>query len=289
MTESNRTDRILPETRLVAGLIIPFLVVAFVILYFFPNNTAKLFAWGIKPPMTAMMLGSAYAGGIYYFSGLLMSRQWHRIKVGLIPVTVFASVLNVATILHWDKFNHGTLPFFAWVSLYFTTPFIVFALWLRNRGQDTNQPDKVDAVVPPLVRLVIGAVGATTLAIAIFLFLNPALMIQLWPWMLTPLTSRVMAAMFSLPGMVGLGMAMDPRWSSAQIILQSQGFSILLILIAVFRDRADFNWSTPGSWLFTIGLAGMLAGIIVFYAYFNARQTTNESAARTFTDLQALE
>lgn len=272
MTESNRSDRILPETRWVAGLVIPFLVVAFVILYFFPNNTAKLFAWEIKPPMTAMMLGSAYAGGIYYFSGLLMSRQWHRIKVGLIPVTVFASVLNVATILHWDRFNHGTLPFFAWTTLYFTTPFIIFALWLRNRGQDTNQPDKVDAVVPPLVRLVIGAVGVTTLAIAIFLFLNPALMIKLWPWTLTPLTSRVMAAMFSLPGMVGLGMAMDSRWSSDQIILQSQGCSILLILIAVFRDRADFNWSTPGSWLFAGGLAGMLVGIIVFYGYFNARQ-----------------
>jgi hypothetical protein len=222
--------------------------------------------------MTAMMLGSAYAGGIYYFSGLLMSSQWHRIKVGLIPVTVFASVLNVATILHWDRFNHGTLPFFAWTALYFTTPFIVFALWLRNRRQDTNLPDVIDATIPQSLRLVIGAVGVTTLAIAIFLFLNPALMIKLWPWTLTPLTSRVMAAMFSLPGMVGLGMAMDSRWSSAQIILQSQGFSIMLILIAVFRDRADFNWSTPGSWLFTIGLAGMLAGIIVFYAYFNSKQ-----------------
>jgi hypothetical protein len=271
MTES-RNDRILPETRWVAGLVIPFLVVAFVILYFFPHNTAKLFAWEIKSPMTAMMLGSAYAGGIYYFSGLLMAHQWHKIKVGLVPVTLFASILNVATIVHWDKFNHGTLPFFAWTSLYFTTPFIVLALWLRNRRQDTNQPDTTDATVPQVLRFVIGAVGATTLAIAIFLFLNPALMIKLWPWTLTPLTSRVMAAMFSLPGMVGLGMAMDSRWSSARIILQSQGFSILLILIAVFRDRVGFNWTTPGSWLFIGGLGGMLAGITVFYAYFNARQ-----------------
>jgi hypothetical protein len=148
----------------------------------------------------------------------------------------------------------------------------VFALWLRNRGQDINQPDESDVIVPLSVRFVIGVIGATTLVIAIFLFLNPALMIQLWPWKLTPLTSRVMAAMFSLPGMVGLGMAMDSRWSSAKIILQSQGFSILLILIAVFRDRADFNWATLGSWMFAGGLGGMLAGIIVFYLYFNAHQ-----------------
>ena len=269
MKEKHRSNLVYPLTRWVAGLVIPFLVVAFIILYFLPNHTATLFAWEIKPPMTAMMLGSAYAGGIYYFTGVILTRQWHRIKVGLIPVTIFASILNVATILHWDKFNHGTLPFFAWVSLYFTTPFIVFGLWLWNRGQDTNQPDESDAIVHTFVRLVIGAVGATTLAIAIFLFLNPKLMIQLWPWTLTPLTSRVMAAMFSLPGMVGLGMAMDSRWSSAQIILQSQGFSILLILVAVVRDRASFNWSNPGSWLFSIGLAGMLAGIVVFHTYFN--------------------
>lgn len=215
-----------------------------------------------------MMLGSAYAGGIYYFTGVILTRQWHRIKVGFIPVTIFASILNVTTILHWDKFNHGTLPFFAWVSLYFTTPFIIFGLWLSNRRQDTNQPDTGEAIIPPIIRFIIGAIGVTTLAIAIFLFLNPSLMIQLWPWTLTPLTSRVMAAMFSLPGMVGLGMAMDSRWSSAQVILQSQGFSIFLILVAVLRDQSAFNWSTPGIWLFTIGLAGMLAGIVAFYGYF---------------------
>jgi len=274
MKDEIRSDRVYTVTRWVGGLVIPFLVVAFIILYFFPHNTATLFAWEIKPPMTAMMLGCAYAGGIYYFTSLVLTHQWHRIKVGLIPVTIFASILNVATILHWDRFNHGTLPFFAWVSLYFTTPFIIFGLWLWNRKQDTGQPDTSDVVVHPLVRFVIGAVGATTLAIAIFLFLNPKLMIQLWPWALTPLTSRVMAAMFSLPGMVGLGMAMDSRWSSAQIILQSQGFSILLILIAVLRVRVEFNWSTPGIWLFTIGLGAMLAGIIVFHAIFSTHQKT---------------
>ena len=268
MKAESQSDLVYPITRWVAGLVVPFLVVAFIILYFLNGYTEKLFAWEIKSPMTSMMLGSAYAGGIYYFTGVILTRQWHRIKVGFIPVTIFASILNVTTILHWDKFNHGTLPFFAWVSLYFTTPFIIFGLWLSNRRQDTNQPDTGEAIIPPIIRFIIGAIGVTTLAIAIFLFLNPSLMIQLWPWTLTPLTSRVMAAMFSLPGMVGLGMAMDSRWSSAQVILQSQGFSIFLILVAVLRDQSAFNWSTPGIWLFTIGLAGMLAGIVAFYGYF---------------------
>ena len=59
-------NKILPETRWVAALVIPFLVVAFVILFFFPGQTESLFAWKIQPSMSAMMLAAAYAGGIVF-------------------------------------------------------------------------------------------------------------------------------------------------------------------------------------------------------------------------------
>ncbi len=38
-----RTDRILPETRWVSAIIVPFLVAAFAILYLFPDHTQELF------------------------------------------------------------------------------------------------------------------------------------------------------------------------------------------------------------------------------------------------------
>ena len=72
---NQRDNRILSETRWVAGLVIPFLVVAFIILFIFPDQTGMLFAWKIQPSISAMMLGSAYAGGIYFFTGVLRSRQ----------------------------------------------------------------------------------------------------------------------------------------------------------------------------------------------------------------------
>src|SRR2546421_5063667 len=62
-----RNDRVFPETRWVSAIIVPFLVAAFVILYLFPDHTQELFAWGIKPRMSAMMLGAAYIGGGYFF------------------------------------------------------------------------------------------------------------------------------------------------------------------------------------------------------------------------------
>lgn len=264
MKNIDNGNQIFPQTRWLAALVIPFLVVAFIILFIFPEKTEQLFAWKIQPSMSAMMLGSAYAGGIYFFTSVLKSKQWHKVKVGFLPVTAFASLLGIATILHWDRFTHGHISFIAWTALYFTAPFLVFFVWLRNRGQDNGEPDPhFDVVLATSARWLMGTFGAVTLVFSIYLFTQPTIMITLWPWTLTPLTARVMGAMFALPALVGLGIAADKRWSVANIILQSQGFSIFLILLAITITRQNFDWSNPSSWLFTLGLGGMLFSIIL--------------------------
>ncbi len=263
MKTNHLDNQILLETRWVAALVIPFLVVAFIILFIFPDKTELLFAWKIQPSMSAMMLGSAYAGGIYFFAGVLRSKQWHQVKVGFLPVITFASLLGIATILHWDKFNHSHISFFAWAGLYFTTPFIVLFVWLRNRHQGTGNLGDTDTIIPYTARLIMGLFGTVTLIVSLFLFIQPSTMITLWFWKLTPLTARVMGAMFALPGLVGLGIAFDKRWSAATLILQSQGFSILLILIASILSWQDYDWTTWGSWLFVGGLSLMLMSIVV--------------------------
>jgi hypothetical protein len=97
---------VLISTRLLALVIVPFLLGAFVILYFFPKETARLFAWPIKPTMTSMVLASAYLGGAYFFLRVLVERHWNAIKIGFPPVILFAGLLGVATVMHWDVFNH---------------------------------------------------------------------------------------------------------------------------------------------------------------------------------------
>jgi hypothetical protein len=34
-----------------------------------------------------------------------------RVGAGLLSVTLFAALLGIATVLHWDRFNHGHLAF----------------------------------------------------------------------------------------------------------------------------------------------------------------------------------
>jgi protein-S-isoprenylcysteine O-methyltransferase Ste14 len=77
---SGRDDRVRPATRWLSAAIIPFLVVAFVVLYPVPDDTERLFAWPVKPTMTPMILASVYLGGAYFFLRAATARQWHTVR-----------------------------------------------------------------------------------------------------------------------------------------------------------------------------------------------------------------
>ena len=266
-----RDDHIYRETRWLCAIIVPFLIAAFYILYLRPTETKELFAWPISPSMSARMLAAAYVGGIFYFTRAFFAQRWHHIKLGFLPVTAFASVMGIATFLHWDKFTHDHISFVTWVILYVTTPFLVMGTWLRNRRTDPGTPDPQDVILSKPVRYALGAVGAITLVIGIILFLQPDFMISVWPWTLTPLTSRVVGGMFMLPALVGLGMAFDARWSSAVIILQSQVVSIAFILLASALSWADFNQAFPSTWLFVGGLTVLLIALPLLFFFMQTR------------------
>jgi hypothetical protein len=276
---SVRDDRVFPETRLVSAIIVPFLVSAFVILYLFPDHTQELFAWGIQPRMSAMMLGAAYFGGAYFFVRVAANARWHCVHVGFLPVTTFATLMGIATILHWDRFNHGTISFFAWVGLYFTTPFIVFLLWLRNRSTDPGLNVYSDQRLPDLVRLVIGIVGGLTVLTSIVLFLQPGFMIHTWPWQLTPLTARVMGALFALTGVGELCIALDARWSAARIALQSQMIGIVLIGLAIIFSWSNFHQGNPLTWVFIASILFLLIATPLLYMWMETRGKGIEKAA----------
>ncbi len=216
-------DNVLPATRILSIVIIPFLLVAFVLLYFWPSadDTARLFAWRIAPDFTSLVLASAYLGGACFFVRPALARQWHAVGGGFVPVGMFAALLGVATILHWDKSVHTNVAFWLWAGLYFTTPFLVFAVWLVNR-REVSQTTADDILLSPVISVLIGAIGFAAFVTCLLLFLFPRVAIAVWPWTLTELTARVMGAIFAL-GVVGVGAFVGRRWTSARIVLQVEG------------------------------------------------------------------
>lgn len=260
MTDHARDDAVLPFTRRLAAFIAPFLVVAFVVLDGFPGRTRQLFAWTITPTMTPMLLGSVYLGGAYFFLQAYRATAWHTIKAGFLSVTAFASLLGVATIVHWDRFSHDHVAFWLWAGLYFGAPFLVASAWLANRRTEpAASPDELR--LPPVARVVVAAVGAMAIAMGGFLTVAPARAIRIWPWALTPLTARVLGAVFVL-GLAGLGALLDDRWSSARLMVQVSIVMLVLILISAARAHDQLDGDQPLTWLLLGGFAATLAGAV---------------------------
>ena len=168
-----RDDRILPEVRWVAGLVVIVLLVAAGILYGFPDKTTERFAWTIQPTMSALLMGAGYGAGAYFFARVFLSPKWHWVGLYFPAIATFTWVLGLSTILYWDRFNHDHIAFYAWVVLYFTTPFLIPILWLRNRRTDPGTPDPDDLVVPQPIRVGAGLAGVGLLGLAALMVLLP--------------------------------------------------------------------------------------------------------------------
>ncbi len=267
-------DRVLPATHTLSVVIIPFLLIAFVVLYFYPSakDTARLFAWKIVPPFTPMVLGSVYLGGSYFFLRAARADKWHTVEGGFLSVGTFATLMGIATIIHWNKFIHANVAFWLWAGLYFTTPFLVFGVWFLNHRQESTTTAS-DVVLSDGTARLIGMLGGLAALSSLFLFLFPKTAIQIWPWKLTELTARVMGAIFAL-GVAGLGAFSDKRWTGARVLLQVEGFMLALILVAAVRAHGDFDTSRPLTWVFGAGFLGLALVTAVLYVRMESRTPT---------------
>lgn len=257
-TDVRRDDRVLPTTRALAAFIAPFLIAAFVVLYGFPADTERLFAWTIRPTMTPMVLASAYLGGFWFFLQVLRLRRWAAVKHGFPPVALFASLLGITTVVHWGRFTHGSVAFWLWAGLYFTAPFLVVAAWFANRRVEAA-PLAEEQLIGGGARWVVGCVGVGTLLTGILMVLAPGAMTAVWPWALTPLTCRVVGAVFCL-GSAGIGVVRDPRWLTVRLLVQVEVLMVGLMGVAAVRARAELFPGRPLTWVLLAGFAAALAG-----------------------------
>jgi hypothetical protein len=243
-------DAVRPELKSIGILIFVVLVTAAVLLYVFAADAGRKtdsllqpggFAWPVKPAMTAMFMGSCYGAGAYFFYRVSFGRSWHAVAAYFPGIAAFAWLMGISTFLHWDTFNHGHVAFFAWLSLYVTTPLLVPLLYVRNRSADHGSPNVGEAVVPSPLRALVAVGGATLLAIALLMYLAPSAAIDVAPWKLTPLTSRVIAAFLSASGIAAVLLSRDRRWSAWKVFVRSAVLASALLLVAALRAWDEFD------------------------------------------------
>lgn len=272
MVAGQRADRIYGFTKFVAVLLGAVVLFAFCVLYFFPTRTKQLFAWPIAPPMTAMFMGASYANGVIFFVSVLVGKKWHRVWAPHVGVFVFATLLLIATYLHWDKFNHSHPVTWIWLFIYVVAPILTPIALARNCPEDPRVPDAGEAIVPLGLRVGWVIPGILFLLVALYYFIYPAKLIPLWPWKATPLTMRVMMSFYSMLGIAVIAVLREPRWSAWRTGLIGVIVWHALVILAAFLRQQDFSRGLFNHPWFFFELV-VLAGTVLTFAFMEIRQS----------------
>jgi hypothetical protein len=253
-------------TRVIAGAIVVILLDATQLLFLYPARTDTLWAWKLQPEVTAMVLGSVYAGGAYFFARILFGAPWPRVAAGVPAVIVFVWMAGIATLLHLDRFIKDGAPFAAWVALYAVTPFLVPWLVARNHRLYGGPSGPS---LPRALTVVLGAVGGGLLVIGVLFLIAPDAAIDSWPWPLTPLTARVVGAVLAMYGTVWLAVAVHRTWAGARIPLEAHAIGLAFLLLGIVRDEDVVDWGNA----LAIVIAAVAAAMLVVSAVLSRRAT----------------
>jgi hypothetical protein len=244
-------------TRWIAGLILLFLVDAVQLLWLVPDRTDELWAWEIQPELTSMVLASAYAAGAYFFARVMFGAPWRRVAPGFPGVIVFVWIAAAATFLHLDRFIEDNIAFAAWIALYTITPIGIPLLYAYNERREPRRE-----AAPELargVRAALAVAGAAVVLVGVAMLVSPSTAMDVWPWTLTPLTARVMAAVVALYGSVWVSVALDGTRTGARIPLESHAIGLVVLLAALIRESEAATVVAAGA---AVMLAGSLAVVL---------------------------
>lgn len=232
-------------------------------LFFFPDRTDRNFAWTIATPLTAAFLGAGYLAAVVLEWVTARERVWARARLAVSPVLVFTCLTLVVTLVHRDRFHFGPAhPFvtrlgtWLWTAIYVTVPVVMVVLLVRQRRAAGADPPR-DRPLPAWMRIALGGQGALLLVGGVALLVAPLEMEWLWPWPITALTGRAMAAW-----LVGIGVGMVHALAENDLgRVRVGGVSnvaiALLQLMALARYPDDVT-SVAGASVYVLFLALML-------------------------------
>lgn len=255
---------ILPATRRLLQVFSCLTLLAFLTLFVMSARTDRYFAWTIAPPITAAFLGAAYAAGCVIVVLALRIGDWTRVRVPYITILVFTLITLVATLLHRDRFHFGSdlaLARFAawfWMVIYVVVPvgMLLMLLLQERRRNDQTWPR---LPLPRLLSAVLILQGGVLLIVGTSLFVAPSTAAMVWPWPLTPLTARVVAAW-----LVAFGLAAVLAYRDAdlrRLDLAAWAYAALgaLELVVVLRYAGVVRWSSVAAWVYLLIAASILA------------------------------
>ena len=115
------------------------------------------------------------------------------------------------------------------------------------------------------MRRIAQVVAVGSFAGAAFFFLAPDEAIDVWPWDLTPLTSRVIGSFTAQVGVGALLISLDRRWGSWKLIVETFFVATALLLIGAIRAFDDFDTGNALTYLYLGGLVTADIALLLLY------------------------
>ena len=250
-----RTHAVLfPGTRVLLLIFSALTLLGLVVLFGRPGHTADFFAWTIKPPLTAAFLGAGYGSGCLLVAMSLRASHWPSVRVPLLTILAFTAVTLLATLMHLDKFHlHGSMSMatFAgwfWLFVYIMIPPGMLVIWWLQDRRVTIA--RTSPRIPRWLALVLAAQGAVMLVVGVALFVHPPSSQTLWPWTLTPLTARAVAAWLIAFGMATGYAAARERQAESRVQAMAYTLFGILELVALLRFSGTPDWDSAAAWVY---------------------------------------
>ncbi len=167
-------------------------VIAGIELFVGAARTDRFFSWTIAPPLTAAFMGAAYWAACVLLAWAARQRDWARARTALPPVFTIAALLLAATLLNLDRFHHDLYGRFWLVVYVIVVPMLAYLIWAQPKG--AASPAQPSPALAPWLRAALAVQALLLLAFGVLLFAAPVGLSSIWPWPLTPLTGRAIAA-----------------------------------------------------------------------------------------------
>ncbi|MGZ5324365.1 MAG: hypothetical protein ACXWZ3_10085 [Solirubrobacterales bacterium] len=245
--------------RVFAGLAL----IAGVLLFAGADDTGEWFSWTIQPPLSAAALGAYYWGACALLVAASRSPSWAGARPVVLPVLVIATVLLVITLVHLDKFDLGSLFGAFWLCAYIVAPPLLAAGIARERAASGPGAAAAGRRLPGALRVALIAEAALLLVASALMLLAPETAAELWPWALTPLTSRALGAFTLGVSLVALMVVRDDTIVLFRGTAAAYAALGMLQLLAVALHSGDLG----GDGLATGAYLGFWAAVALTGAY----------------------
>jgi hypothetical protein len=259
-------DRLGPLVRICFTPLAIFTAIFGPLLLLFPSSTEDYWAWAIRPAMSAIWVGAGYTFGAIAITTMLIAGRWRSSIVPIIATWPFAVVMLAATLIHNDRFFTDKVGYFIWLAIYVILPWALPAMYILNRSRDPG-PSPEDLLLPQPLRFVLAGAGIIVGPVGILMVLAPSVLDQSWPWLLTPLMSRVIGGWLLFLATGALLPLLETRYEAYRNYFPATALWFAALFVSAVLQLGDFDFGKVSAALFFAAMAVTVFGSIAIWVH----------------------